>query len=419
MLPQGSRVRESDRSLNLGQGRPLDTYTGFEAAPSRTATSPSFDPETGELVAPFDPVAKWELQARARKFLPEHKRLWKCHLVRYSEVPVEVRTAKASGKAFYGGLMVCGLVWLCPVCAAKVQKVRADELHEGLTRWVAAGGVVELVTYTVPHGRSDSLQRLDAGLRRAYRQLVGSRGYRALQEELGVVGSVVSQEVTWGEVTGWHPHLHVLRFRLGESGAGRSGACTASTAPDSHSELRLFELWREAVGRAGLGVASPKAFKVQDATHAARYVAKLGSEVLTWRTADELVRSHSKRGREGRMTPFDFLRAGVVGLAGPWRQLWREYAEVYRGRHQLRYSPGLRDLLGTLDARTDDQVAASIGEPYALLQTLTDDDWQVVRSAGPRARGELLQVAELHGVDGIRHYLAALRARAVVPAVVT
>lgn len=427
MLPQGSRFRESEEFPDTGQSRaapsaqreeaprgtaPLDTYTGFEAAPSRTEQSPKHDPETGEVLPPFDPVAKWELQAKARRFLPEHKRLWKCHYVRCStEYGVEVRTAKPSGKAFYGGLMVCGLVWLCPVCAAKVQRVRADELHEGLTRWTAAGGTVELVTYTVPHGRSDRLQGLDEGLRRAYRLLVGSRTYRALQEELGVVGSVVAPEVTWGPVTGWHPHLHVLRFRLGEPAAARSGPGPASTAAGSASTLRLFELWRDAVDRAGLGVASPKAFRVQDATRAARYVAKMGTEAYIWRTADELARSHSKRGREGRMTPFDFLRSAVAGSDGPWRPLWREYAEAFRGRRQLRYSPGLRDLLGALDSRTDEQVAASLKEPYALLQALSDDDWRVVREAGARARGELLQVAELHGTEGVRLYIAALAAR--------
>ena len=145
-----NQVGEVDPSGSVGgrvEGPALDTYTGFEAAPMGTATSPQYDRETGELVAPVDPVAKWELQARARKFLPEHKRLWKCHLVRYSkEFGVEVRTAKASGKAFYGGLVACGLVWLCPVCAAKVQAVRADELHGSLTSWQTFGGTVELDT---------------------------------------------------------------------------------------------------------------------------------------------------------------------------------------------------------------------------------------------------------------------------------
>ena len=432
MLPQGSRFRESEEFPDTGQSRaapsaqreeaprgtaPLDTYTGFAATPmpagrTRSAHSAQLDPDTGELVPPFDPAAKWELQARARKLLPDHKRLWKCHYVRFSkELPVEIRTAKASGKTFYGGLMVCGLVWLCPVCAAKVQKVRADELHDGLTRWTAGGGAVELVTYTVPHGRSDRLQDLDGGLRRAYRQLTSLRAYKALCEELGVVGSVVSPEVTWGPVTGWHPHLHVLRFRLGEPAAAHSGPRPASTAGGSSSTRRLFELWRDAVDRTGLGVASAKAFRVQDATRAARYLTKMGTEAYTWRTSDELARSHSKRGREGRMTPFDFLRSSVAGTDGPWRQLWREYAETFRGRRQLRYSPGLRDLLGSHDRRTDEQVAASVREPYALLQQLSDDDWQTVRAAGARARGELLQVAELHGTEGVRLYIAALAAR--------
>lgn len=390
------------------RGPSLDNNAVFAANPSRPGLSGNLDPETGELVPGFDPVAKWELQARGRTLLPGQKRLGLCHRARFStELGVEVRRAKASGKTFYGGLQTCGLVWLCPVCAPKVQTVRAAEVEAALGFWVLAGGTVELVTFTVPHHRSQRLEELDGGVRQAYRSMTGNRGYRELMTDLDVIGTIVSPEVTWGAETGWHPHLHVLRFRRDVGAGGREDART-SVSPDTE----LFELWRASVVRAGLEAPSIRGFRVQNAEKAARYVAKMGNETYNWGTHDELVRSHSKKGREGRMTPFDFLRASVAGAEGPWGPLWRDYATVYRGRRQLRWSPGLKASLGVSEGRTDDEIAASIGEAYWVLAELSDDDWGLVRASGPRARGELLQVAELHGREGMELYLGELRRRA-------
>ena len=388
------------------QAASLDNNTGFAAIPSTTGF-PAHDPETGEVLPAFDRLAKWEMQARARKLLPGQKRLGKCHRVRYStEVGVEIRRAKESGRAFYGGLIACGLVWLCPVCAPKVQSVRAAEVADAIDYWELCGGIVELVTYTVPHHRSQRLEELDTAVRNAYRWMTSLRAYKELARDLEVIGTVVAPEVTWGAETGWHPHLHVLRFRRSVGAGGRQDARTSAT-PDS----ALFELWKSAVLRAGLEAPSIKAFKVQDGTRAAEYVAKMGTDTYTWGTHDELVRSHTKKGREGRYTPFDFLRNSLADLEGPWGSLWRDYAAVYRGRRQLRWSPGLKDFLGASESRQDDEIAASLGEAYWLLAELSDDDWQLVRGAGPRARGELLEVAELHGQEGIAAYLEVLRVR--------
>ena len=357
-------------------------------------------------MARFDQLAKWELQARARNLLPGQKRLAKCHRVRYStEVGVEVRKAKESGRAFYGGLIACGLVWLCPVCAPKVQAVRAAEVAAAIEYWELCGGIVELVTYTVPHHRSQRLDELDTAVRNAYRSMTGSRAYRDLALNLEVAGTIVAPEVTWGAETGWHPHLHVLRFRRDRATAAQR------TRTDEAENGELFELWKSAVLRAGLDAPSKKAFKVQNGTRAAEYVAKMGTDTYTWGTHDELVRSHTKKGREGRYTPFDFLRNSLAELEGPWGSLWRDYAAVYRGRRQLRWSPGLKDFLGASESRADEEIAASLGEAYWLLAELSDEDWQLVRRSGPRARGELLEVAELHGQEGIAAYLEVLRVR--------
>lgn len=195
-MATGGAVPLSRGFSEADQAASLDNNTGFAAIPSRTAF-PAHDPETGEVLSRFDRLAKWEMQARARNLLPSQKRLAKCHRVRYSiEVGVEVRKAKESGRAFYGGLIACGLVWLCPVCAPKVQSVRAAEVAAALEYWEECGGIVEMVTYTVPHHRSQRLEELDTAVREAYRWMTSLRAYKELAQDLEVIGTIVAPEVT-------------------------------------------------------------------------------------------------------------------------------------------------------------------------------------------------------------------------------
>jgi len=397
----GSAVPPS-RGLSRAAERPaLDTIASYPSIPSQTQVSAPLDLATGELLQAFDSLAKWELQNVARRYLDAGHRLSFCHRVRKADDSVQVRMASEQPRAFYAGLQTCGLVWLCPVCAPKIQAVRAAELKLAIEHASAEGLHVDMVVLTIPHGRRDDLRELVAGFRKAYASMTQSRAYRELAAELGLVGTVVSHEVTWGEGSGWHPHAHVLRFRE------RGGPPAPSGELHDH-DARLFEMWRRAVERRGLGKPTVRAFRVQDARQAHEYVQKLArAGRFAWGIDDEMVRSHSKRGREGRFSPFDLLRQGAEGTEGPWRELWRTYAAVYKGSRQLVWSNGLKRRLGASEGRTDSEIAESIGERYVWARILTDDDWALVRRH--KARGVLLQVAELAGRDGIELYLSELR----------
>jgi hypothetical protein len=351
------------------------------------------DEATGESVAAFDPTVKWQLQVIARSLLGNEHRLRICHRHRRPDWQ-EVEVREGQRFPYYAGLMACGLLWICPVCAAKVQAHRADELKRALGYWGESGGGVELATLTIPHGRWDDLHDLLRQLLKGYEHMCRSRRYRQWAESSGMVGTVRGLEVTWSEVHGWHPHLHVLQLR-DESGP-----------VDPDRGRQLFDLWHHSLRtHTRLGTPSRRAFKLQDATKAARYVTKLGTEYL-WTTEDELVRSHTKRGRGLSRSPFDLLRASADGVEGPWRSLWRQYETAFKGRAQLQWSRGLKHLLLGHEGLTDQQVADSIGAADPVLATLTADQWLWVRRGNHQAT--VLRVVAWHGREGLRHLLAGI-----------
>ncbi len=386
-LVQSDRPTERgahQRAPEGGRERPLDNTTKSASAPIRANL------DTGEIFADFDPTIKWQLQAVARLALGGNHRLNVCmRHIRQDHREVQVRRSQASSKTYFAGLMACGLVWCCPVCAPKIQAVRAAEVRAAIEAWQ---GDVVLVTQTVPHSRRDVLEPLLRGFTEALRHFKGTRGYRTAQKRFGIAGSIRALEVTDG-ANGWHPHAHTILFLNGLSVSRKS--------------LRdeLFRLWESAARRAGFeGELSPKAFDVQDAKHVKTYVTKMGAE-YEWGPEHELVRAHSKSGRGSSFTPFDLLRA-YLAQPDDGRLLARfaEYSACFHGKRQLVWSDGLKKrLLGT-DGLTDQQVADSIGEADPVLAHILLAEWKVIRRHN--LQGQVLQVVADFGRDGLRHLLS-------------
>ena len=78
--------------------------------------------------------------------------------------PIEIHKGLTNGKAFYHGLMACGSVWTCPVCAAKIAERRRLELKQAIEAAKVKGFGVYFVTLTIPHGVGDDLHQLLANL---------------------------------------------------------------------------------------------------------------------------------------------------------------------------------------------------------------------------------------------------------------
>lgn len=345
------------------------------------------DESTGELLPTWDPTVKWQLQAVARAALGPNHRLNHCHRhLQSHRHEVEIRERLTGGGRFLGNLQTCGSVWVCPVCAAKIQTVRADELRAAIDAWTELDGGVLLMTQTFRHSRADNLGDILDRFKGGLRGFRGGKRYQRGKRLLGLAGSVTGYEVTWGEANGWHPHAHVLLF----VGPG-------VTADDAREAL--WPLWERAAARSGLDV-DAGAFDVRDGAAVRSYVTKMGTEYL-WNAEHEVVKSHTKRGRSG-MTPFDLLRAHLEDAGtGRWLALFAEFGFSFHGRNQLTWTRGLKHQLLGDTGQSDEAVAASIGEQYHVLARITAQDWIALRKAGHHG-GTILQVFDLSGWDGLR-----------------
>ncbi len=372
---------------------------------AKSATPPPLCDENGVILLQYDPLLKWQLQAVARLALgvcntsvpfEQRHRIRCCHrVVRQDKREVQVRESEKSRKPYYANLQSCGSVWTCPVCAPKIQAVRAAEVRQAIDQWTAQGGSVVLLTQTVPHTRWDELKPLLDGFTVALSKFKAGSPYKRLAKRYGIVGSIRALEVTYG-ANGWHPHAHSILF--------------LQTPPlplhDLHADL--FRRWESAARRAGFeGQLSEQAFNLQDAAVVKTYVTKMGTEYV-WNAEHELVRAHSKRGSISSMTPFDMLRAYMdTPDDGRLLALFAEYAYTFHGRRQLVWSNGLKkQLLGT-DGLTDEQVAASVGEFDPVLACIPLEDWRIINRH--KLQGYVLQVVSMYGVDGLKELLRIYR----------
>ena len=360
-------------------------------------------------MAPTDARGRrFALQETARRLLPR-ERVARClRAVRPGGTQVDVLQDAAHGGVHYGGLQVCGSVHACPVCAAKIGERRRAELEEAIAAHRAVGGEVLLVTYTVAHGRGDALQALLAAFLGAVGALKGSRAYRALREAYGLVGTVRALEVTWGAAHGWHPHTHELLFLAPEACRGLGEADLAALA--AALRAALYPLWERAAGRRGLAMNAAHGLDVRCTRGAVGdYLAKVGRDPgrAPWGPGCELAKAHQKTGRAGRRTPWDLLRqVQEEGDAGA-RDRFREYAAVFKGRHQLEWSKGLRERLGLGREATDEEVAAQAEQPAVWLGSLTLDEWRLVLWG--EARGRVLGAAAAGGWPAVVEVVGALR----------
>lgn len=308
---------------------------------------------------------RFALKSVVNDILPE-SRTAKCHRVRAPNQQVEVWrgvSAGVAGKAFYKGLYTCGRLWTCPVCAAKISERRRLELSDALQNAKDQGLSVYLLTQTIRHGIGDSLSGGLQGISDAERLLWSSRSGSLVRERLGVVGTVKTTEVTWGQSNGWHPHKHTLLF-------------LKTPISPCVIQSELTPLWVNACVKSGLPAPSfDRGLTVQDGSFADAYVSKWGLE-------SEMTKGHSKVAKQGGMTPFALLENILeTGDSQCW-ELFKEYSVALKGKRQLVWSKGLRALLLRDVAEKSDSELASSEDPdvqavfWASLSVL---EWKAIR----------------------------------------
>lgn len=317
---------------------------------------------------------------------------------------VSILYSAAIKKAHFGGLMVCGSVWTCPPCAAKVSERRKNEVVAATDLHKSQGGGLYLVTFTCSHKRDDDLGVWLAKFSAAKVKMRQWRAYLELKADLGYVGDIRSLEVTYGDANGWHPHEHGLWLTAG----------VLTVRKLEHMRAELFKLWRRACVSAGLPPPNRKrGVDVRFMESSAEYVAKFGREPR-WGAGSEMAKQHSKVGKVLSMTPFDLLRRYHDGSAdGSHKRfgaLFVQFAKCFFGKRQIIWSRGLKQLFGIVEL-TDEEVAVVEAEDAREVLRISPIQWRCVLHQKHDVRQILLERAETGGYQAASEYLDDLMSR--------
>ncbi|MFC8366208.1 hypothetical protein ACFUIY_40880 [Streptomyces griseorubiginosus] len=363
----------------------------------------------------------------------------------------------AAGTSVVLGLMRCGRIWLCPVCAATIRHKRAEEITEGVVEWIKRGGSAYLVTFTARHASRDQLSDLmDAlqGTRKtpdtkrkpgAYQRLItgGSwagrpdRGVDGIRDHIGYVGMIRATEVTVGQANGWHPHIHAIVFVGGRTVGERAEKRVVATFEPTEGQFAMWEdhwraTWTRALqqinpkfrptddcdradcpcGGVGHGVDFKRLHNERDANDLAEYIAKTQDGKAP---ALELARADLKDAAHGNVTPFELLgrigdltggvpegeAAGVGSLE--WNLAkWHEYERATKGRRAIEWTRYLRQILGIEGGDTEDDdldlllAADADGGELRAGVAVTEEGW----SAVARRALDLAATEAAEGTDG-------------------
>ena len=339
-------------------------------------------------------LIRWQRQSMAARIMHD-QRVAKCYRVRVKPF-VEVLHSQKVHKAHYGGLMTCGSVWMCPICAAKITERRRIEL-ESVNAFELS---CFMVTLTLQHTQDDSLKTVQSHLAEAWRKMKSGRWYPKFQKEFLIVGSVTGTEITYGLEFGWHPHKHVLVW---------------SMLPDHQIDSNLIRdfistRFEYILGKMGRYVSPIHGVDVRKGDNLIQeYVAKFGRDPKesAWSLAAEITKAPVKIGLKfgDHYTPFQLLDLRLAGdmHAG---KLFREYAETMKGAKQLVWSRYTRELLGLDQEMSDEELAAMQEQDVIILALLKPEHWRVILRKEKRAA--LLEVANTGNVEYLRVFLASL-----------
>lgn len=339
---------------------------------------------------------------------PETKirRLCKCGRVLHDDYVAVRKSGDASG---FAGLTTCGSVWVCPVCNSKIMSRRALEIGSAVALAQASGFHVAFVTLTMRHFLGQSLGMLWGALSYAWGAVTAGMPWQKIKARYGIVGFLRVVEVTVGR-NGWHVHVHGLLFL--------DPAQMPDDAPDAPDvavlQAAMFERWSRALQRKGLDA---PLLKAQDArlldgpadVALSQYLTKAqdNGTVTHRKIGLELTSSQSKKARTefSTRTPWELLDEWFgEGLADS-AELWWEFEKASKGKRQLTWSRGLRELLGLVQEKSDEEIAAEeLGSKADDLVHISKDGWREV-CRRPDLIPMILNTTDRQGLAGLRALL--------------
>jgi hypothetical protein len=165
-------------------------------------------------------------------------------------------------------------------------------------------------------------------------------------------------------------------------------------------EEKVLSLWQSACVSVGLQMPNEHGVDIAVGN------LKVGEYVSKWGLESEMTKSMIKRGSNESSTPWDILGAFAVTGDEDYADLFREYANCFRGRHQLEWSKGLRDRLGLGVEKSDEEIAAERIENCAVVCFIGRSDWKHILRHELRA--QVLEAATLGGHEGVLAFVQGM-----------
>lgn len=353
---------------------------------------------------------------------------------------------KDSGVVVQGGLAQCGSVWACPVCSAKIQARRSDEIRQGI-EWAHAHELqVQLLTLTARHDRSDRLDDLMPRMAAAYADMKRGRLYRRIAAEAGVMEDGRARMVRAVEMThgkhGWHVHYHILV--MSEKGLPDAELRAAwvrqlvhhgfidGEDAKAYADATAHAMDLRTVGADAASVAAVSDYLCKD-DQSVWYID--GEEVRLDDTGEaarrrsiegaarELGLSNTKLGRQKNRTPFQILRDIIVADIDDDAAFARdvrliiEYLLATKGKKQIFWSRGLKAEVGIKDM-SDEEIVDDEKEESQILWGLTRPHWNALRKGG-FVTDYLKDVAQTKDIVAVQAFFDCMFPRAGLPRVLS
>lgn len=339
---------------------------------------------------------------KALKFLWELSSLDRVRTCRRHSVrpagTVDVRHNHASGLAGFSGVATCGSVWACPVCSARIQSGRREELKR-LVDWADDQGKVVLFgTMTLRHNIRQSLDTVWSALGGCFKSVRTNGSVRNMRAELGFSGYVRTVEVTHSPKNGWHPHIHMLYVLDRE---------VTDTEIQALGDTE-FSAWAYAAHKAGLGAPLRERYQLERVTGDVEdYLAKAeydpkkpgGTALEGYRHANsaayELAGSATKVARQKSRTPFQILADVQDTYNADDCDLWLEYERVSKGKKALTWSNGLKKEINLIEQTDEELAEEAVGDVEDTIFAIAK--WSRDISPNPVLASQLLTSVELGG----------------------
>jgi len=263
-----------------------------------------------------------------------------------------------------------------------------------------------MITYTASHTKSDRLSDLLEKMQKAFRRVKTGRTWQQIKDEYYLVGSVRSVEITYG-LSGWHPHYHELM--LVDIDGIKDWYDGSVTEYADGLEDALSERWLDMLRVEGLTASEERGLLISTTdSDVQSYIAKWGKMPLEAdfkRQASEISHGTTKSARNGNLSVWDILYQSIN--SPNMKSLFIEYHAATKGRSQLQWSRGLKDLLG-VDVIREEQAAEGIEtETDRLLADIPIEVWRF--AAEHRYIEQLMTVSHTGDASRVKFLVEQLR----------